>query len=63
MEEKKRICCKCNLELEPMNAVLTYLGYHFNITLPRCPSCGQVYTSEEIVRGRMVEVEKQLEDK
>ena len=40
-----------------------YLGHTFFADAPRCPVCGQVYLSEELVKGRVAEVEMQLEDK
>lgn len=33
------------------------------IDLPRCPKCGLVLITEELARGKMLEVEKALEDK
>ncbi len=62
-EEKKLICCKCKKELEPRKTDFTYLGYSFFTELPRCPECGLVYISEELVKGRISEVEMQMEDK
>lgn len=64
MEEKKKlICYKCNKELELKRTDFTYLKHTFFTDLPRCPQCGLVYISEELVRGRISEVEMQLEDK
>ena len=64
MEEKKKlICYKCNRELELKRTDFTYLGHSFFTDLPRCPECGLVYISEELVRSRISEVEMQLEDK
>jgi hypothetical protein len=35
----------------------------FPVQLPRCPNCGQVYVPEMLAMGKMLEVEKALEDK
>lgn len=40
-----------------------YLGKSFRHKVDRCPVCGQVYLREELVKGRISEVEKMLEDK
>ncbi len=64
MEEKRvLICHKCNRELEMRRTDFTYLGHTFHTDLPRCPECGMVYISEELVKGRISDVETQLEDK
>ncbi|NLT58182.1 MAG: hypothetical protein GXX99_04385 [Clostridiales bacterium] len=62
-EETTLRCCACNLALEPRKTTLNYMGHGFSVTLPRCPGCGQVYIPEALVSGRMLEVEKQLEEK
>jgi hypothetical protein len=62
-EKKKLICFKCNKELELRKTDFTYLGHSFFTELPRCPECGQVYVSEELVKSRISDVEMQLEDK
>jgi uncharacterized OB-fold protein len=36
---------------------------HFNQELLRCPSCGQVYIPEEMVREKILEVEQIMEEK
>ena len=62
-EKQKLICSLCNLELTPANTNLSYLGHSFRVEAPRCPVCGQVFISEELVKGRIAEVETELEDK
>lgn len=62
-EKKKLICFKCQKELELKKTNFTYLGHSFFTEVPVCPECGQVFIPEEIVRGRISEVEMQLEDK
>jgi len=62
-DRKQLLCCKCNKELEPKKTDFSYLGHTFFTEVPACPVCGQVYISEELVKGRISEVEMQLEDK
>jgi len=49
--------------LEMGKVEASYLGQSFPVELPRCPSCGFVYVSEELALGRMLKVEQALEDK
>ena len=56
-------CLKCDKELVMTKTELTYLGHTMTYDFPRCPSCGQVYIPEDVVRGKMREVEITLEDK
>lgn len=63
MDEPKIICRQCNLPLEPKEITFRYMGFHFNHALPTCPSCGQVYISEDIVNSKVKEIEMLLEEK
>ncbi|RPH30040.1 MAG: DNA-binding protein [Bacteroidales bacterium] len=63
MEEKKLICHKCQKELELKKTNFSYLGHIFFTEVPRCPECGLVFISEDLVKGRISEVEMQMEDK
>jgi hypothetical protein len=49
--------------MQPEKKTLVYLGRHFHVNLPACPSCGRVYLSEELARGKVADVERELEDK
>jgi truncated hemoglobin YjbI len=62
-EEKKLICCKCKKELALKKTNFSYLVHTFYTDVPTCPECGIVFISEELVKGRMSDVEMQLEDK
>jgi uncharacterized protein with PIN domain len=62
-KDSARLCLKCNLPLEPRKVRFFYLGYSFNTELPRCPGCGQVFLSEELVKEKVAQVERSLEDK
>jgi RNase P subunit RPR2 len=61
--DEKPICADCRLPLEPGKTLLRYMGFDVSISLLRCPKCGLVYISEEDVRGRMAEAERELEGK
>ncbi|MHB8072447.1 hypothetical protein E4K67_07770 [Desulfosporosinus fructosivorans] len=63
MNEDEVYCVKCNVRLVALKTTFTYLKHEFYVDLPRCPSCGQVYVSEELAKGKMTEVEMSLEDK
>jgi hypothetical protein len=62
-EARTLICCRCRKPLELRKTDFTYLGHTFYADLPRCPGCGQVYISEELVGSRIAEVEMNMEDK
>jgi len=57
------ICAACDRPLEMGRVEASYLGQRFPVELPRCPSCGFVYVSEELALGKMLKVEQALEDK
>ncbi len=57
------VCGKCGEKMEIGRVKLTYLGNSFPVSLPKCPSCGQVFIPEELALGKMLRVEKSLEDK
>lgn len=62
-EKKVVICHMCQKELEPRKTYFNYLGHTYHADILKCPKCGEVYIPEELVKGRMAEVEMQLEDK
>jgi Zn-finger nucleic acid-binding protein len=57
------VCAACNVPLEMGKVDAAYLGQRFPVELPRCPTCGFVYVSEELALGKMLKVEQALEDK
>jgi len=61
--EKKIICAKCKVPLETGEIKLSYLDNTFPADILRCPKCKQVYIPEDLVLGRINELEKTLEDK
>jgi len=62
-EEKVLICYKCKKRLVPQKTDFSYLGHSFYADILRCPECGQVFIPESMAKGRISEVEMQLEDK
>ncbi len=56
-------CACCDMPLEPKGVEITYLGSVFNVELLVCPKCGLPLVPEEVAMGRMLEVERLLEDK
>ena len=61
--QPKMICRRCRVEMEPAETFFEYLDHAFHTKLLRCPQCGEVYIPEELARGKMAEVETNMEDK
>ena len=61
--EGKLRCRKCNVKLEKGRAKFMYLDNGFPVELPVCPSCDFVYVPEALALGKVLSVEKALEDK
>ena len=59
----KLICIPCRTEMQPKRVEFFYLGHTFAQELLCCPLCNQVYIPEILAKGRMAEVERELEDK
>ncbi|UWG96486.1 DNA-binding protein [Dehalobacter sp. DCM] len=57
------ICDKCKEKLVLRKVKATYLGGNFDIELMKCPQCNNVFIGEDLALGKMLEVEKALEDK
>jgi RNase P subunit RPR2 len=60
---KHWICDKCNKNLDLSKVKVRYLGGNFEVELMKCPECKKVFIEEELALGKMLEVEKGLEDK
>ncbi|KAB1441354.1 DVU_1557 family redox protein [Pseudodesulfovibrio senegalensis] len=56
-------CDACGEPLVPAPVDLEYLDSRFTVELPRCAKCGFVLIPEALAMGKMLEVEKLLEDK
>ena len=56
-------CCKCDVTLVDKRTNFEYLAHNFFAEIPACPVCGQVYVPEQLAKGKMAEVEKNLEEK
>ncbi len=56
-------CARCGEPLTQGKIEIAYLGSAFPVDLWHCSTCGLVLIPEELALGRMLEVEKMLEDK
>lgn len=61
--DRELICSRCRCPLESKRVDFEYVKHVFFADAPRCPQCGQVYLSEDLVLGRVAQVEMELEDK
>lgn len=57
------VCDKCKKDLELQKVKVRYLDGSFEVELMKCPECKKVLILEELAIGKMLEVEKGLEDK
>ena len=57
------ICDKCKEKLVLQKVKASYLGGDFEVDLMKCPKCNNVFIGEDLALGKMLEVEKGLEDK
>jgi predicted RNA-binding Zn-ribbon protein involved in translation (DUF1610 family) len=57
------LCARCNVALTPGKTTLNYLDRAFEVELMLCPNCGKVFIGEPLALGKMLEVERSLEDK
>lgn len=63
MKAEGWVCQKCGKPLTPMPTDIAYMSSSFRVELPGCPDCGLVFIPPELALGKMLEVEKLLEDK
>ena len=56
-------CGTCGTPLQMLPVDITYMGSSFQVELPRCPDCGYTFIPPGLAEGKMLEVEKILEDK
>ncbi|MDO4581868.1 MAG: hypothetical protein Q4B96_04740 [Bacillota bacterium] len=63
MCERKLICHKCQAELKLTEISFSYMGHKMKHQAPACPLCGQTYISPELARGKVRQVEMEMEDK
>lgn len=61
--KEKIICDRCGVEMELMEVQFRYLTRDFRYKVPRCPECGQVSLTEDLVIGKMADVEAMIEEK
>jgi len=56
-------CRQCGQALQPLETDITYMSSSFRVELPGCPQCGFIFIPPQLALGKMLEVEKLLEDK
>ena len=59
--EGKLTCMKCKVPLVKGKAKFMYLENGFPVEMPVCPKCGFVYVPEELALGKVLAVERALE--
>ena len=57
------MCDKCHQALVAQKVKVRYLEGNFEVELLKCPTCNMVFISEDLALGKILEVEKSLEDK
>ncbi len=57
------LCQRCQCPLEQKKMQVFYLDNAFEVSLPACPQCGLTLTPKSLAQGKMLEVERLLEDK
>lgn len=57
------MCDKCHQSLVTQKVKVRYLEGNFEVDLLKCPICNMVLISEDLALGKILEVEKSLEDK
>jgi len=57
------MCDKCHKALVSQKVKVRYLEGNFEVELLKCPTCNMVFISEDLALGKILEVEKSLEDK
>jgi hypothetical protein len=57
------VCVRCDTRLAPAKTKLIYLNKEFEAELMSCPICHKVFIGEPLALGKMLEVERSLEDK
>lgn len=62
-QDSSWICDKCKKEMVLSKVKVRYLGGNFEVELKKCIECNAVFIGEELALGKMLEVEKGLEDK
>lgn len=61
--KEELICEKCGILLIKHKVRFKYMNNAFPVELPMCPQCKFIYVPEELALGKVLKVEKSLEDK
>lgn len=56
-------CVKCDIALKQGTVTFDYMGSNFPVDMLVCPKCGAAFVPEDLAVGKMLQVEKALEDK
>lgn len=56
-------CGVCGTKMVIGKVMISYLGSAYSVDLMKCPNCGLVFIPEDLALGKMLDVEKSLEDK
>lgn len=62
-KETQWMCDKCQKALVLEKVKVRYLEGNFEVELLKCSTCKMVFISDNLAMGKMLEVEKGLEDK
>ncbi len=57
------LCAECNTPLIQQSTQAFYLDSAFSASLPTCPKCALTLVPKSLAEGKMLEVERLLEDK
>lgn len=63
LEREGLLCKRCGVPMVTGEVKLTYLGNGFPVQLPKCSQCGLVFIPPDLALGKMLRVERSLEDK
>lgn len=61
--ENELMCDRCKVAMKKIEVQFDYLNRSFRHKVPRCPECGQVSLPEDLVEGKMSDVEAMIEEK
>jgi hypothetical protein len=63
MGKRKLICTFCDKEIGSKEVSFEYFDHRLERKIPCCESCGQCYVSKPFARGKIRNVEIEMEDK
>ena len=60
---EKWYCFKCKEEMKPASVEMEYLGLSGPTECIKCPKCGAIYLTEEIVIEKVLKTQEMIEAK